>query len=109
MKKEPKKSEIKNCDFLEVSAQKASKSGFVGSSGRSDGPFGTDPSSSRAKYGPIMPKIRIKKYQNFGPEIYMDEYPRTVYFWHILIDRAHLLSEDVHTCRACICSAKKFP
>ena len=79
------------CDFLEVSAPKASESGFVGSSGSSDGPFGTDPSSSRAKYGPIMAKIRTNKKTNIGSKIYMDEYPWTVYFWHILIDRAHII------------------
>ena len=78
----------KNCNFLKVSAPKASKSGFVGSSGRSDGPFGTDPSSSRAKYGPIMPKMQTNVFPNVGPTTYIDEYPWTVYSWHIIIDCA---------------------
>ena len=70
MKEEPKMIEIKNwlVYFLEVSAPKASESGFVGSSGRSCHPFGIDPSSSRAKYEPIIAKIWSKKSKCFGPK-----------------------------------------
>ena len=78
------------CDFLDVSGPKPFESGFAGSSGGSCGPFGTDQSSSRAKYGPIMSKIRTKKSESLDPKICMDEYPWTVYFWHVFIDHAHV-------------------